>query len=420
MTNSLTTLIRQQAQAAKRASDDVAHLSAERKNIYLRALATALSARKEEIIAENAKDIAAAKDKGLSNAMIDRLTLNPKRIEEMVSGIRDIINLPDPVGRVVSQWTRPNGLQVERVRIPLGVIAMIYESRPNVTIDAAALCFKSGNAIVLRGGSEAISSNIVLGGILQAVSREQGISPDWVQVVDVTDRQTIPILATQVGLIDLIIPRGGEGLMRFIDEHARVPVLKHDKGVCSIYIDDAADPRKAIDIVVNAKAQRPGVCNALENVWVHESVVTTLLPSLIAALQAKGVEVRGDETVVNAIPGVTPATPADWTTEYLDLILSIGVVRSLDDAIRRIRETSSLHTEAIVTENAAHAERFLSELNSSCVLWNASTRFNDGGQLGLGAEIGISTTKLHAFGPMGLEELTTTKFVVRGSGQVRA
>ena len=271
----------------------------------------------------------------------------------------------------------------------------------------------------MRGGSESIQSKRALGAVLTQASQQAGISPDWVQVIDMTERETIPILAQQVGLVDLIIPRGGESLMRFIDAHARVPVLKHDKGVCSLYIDAAADSKKAIEIALNAKVSRPGVCNALETIWIHAALLPQFLPQLVRALAASGVEVRGDAAVREVMPQLVPACDADWTTEYLDLIVSIGAVSDLDEAIARIRATSSLHTEAIVTEDTARAERFLSELNSSCVIWNASTRFNDGGQLGLGAEIGISTTKLHAFGPMGLEELTTTKFVVRGTGQVR-
>ncbi len=418
MSLSLPDYVKQKAARAKAASALVAHLDTAVKNRYLEALAAALVAETPAILVENAKDIQAAEGRGLSLAMVDRLRLSKARVSDMAQAVLAVAKLPDPVGQVVEAWTRPNGLQVSRVRIPLGSIAMIYESRPNVTVDAAVLCFKSGNAIVLRGGSEAIFSNRALVGILSRTAHSQGLSPDWVQFIDVPDRDAIPILVQQVGAVDLVIPRGGEGLMRFIDAHARVPVLKHDKGVCSIYIDKAADREKAKAIVLNAKVSRPGVCNAVENLWVHESQKDAL-PDLISALEAEGVKVKGDAAVRQLVPAVEPASEGDWTTEYLDLTLSIGVVPSLDAAISRIRETSSLHTEAIVTEDGDRAERFLKALDSSCVLWNASTRFNDGGELGLGAEIGISTTKLHAFGPMGLQELTATKFVVRGTGQVR-
>lgn len=416
----LTKYIEERARLAKRAAVTLAHLATAEKNRFLEMLATALLANQTIILVENAKDIEHATAKGLSTALIDRLRLTPDRIEEMAVSVKEIMTLDDPVGQVVKRSVRPNGLTVERVRIPLGVIAMIYEARPNVTIDAASLCFKSGNAVVLRGGSEAIHSNLALAKILRQSSEAVQISPEWVQLIRHTDRKTIPLLGKQVGLVDLIIPRGGEGLMRFVDEHSRVPVLKHDKGVCSIYVDDKADEQKAVNIIVNAKVQRPGVCNAVENIWIHEEIAEHFLPVLAAILQKKGVEIRGDNRVRKILPRAKPATAADWTTEYLDLIVSIGIVKDLHAAIAKIEATSSLHTEAIVTEDRAHADMFLNRLNSSCVLWNASTRFNDGGQLGLGAEIGISTTKLHAFGPMGLEELTTTKFVVRGTGQVRS
>lgn len=412
--------VKERVALAKKASIDIAQLSSHAKNYFLETLQVTLKEREEQVLLENQIDVLRGEQKGLSAAMLDRLRLTPARLDDLLHAIEEVTHLSDPVGKTVTHLTRPNGLDVQRVRIPLGVIAMIYESRPNVTIDAAILCFKAGNAVVLRGGSEAIHSNRALAAVLKEASIRAGITPDWVQLIEITDRETVAILSRQVGGIDLIIPRGGDSLMKLIDAHARVPVLKHDKGVCSLYIDDEADLEMAIALAVNAKVSRPGVCNALENIWVHEKLLKPFIPKLVAVLRDKGVLVKGDAGVRQVVPDVERATDLDWTTEYLDLIISIGIVRDIDEAILRIRNTSSLHTESIVTENALKAEQFLNALHASCVMWNASTRFNDGGQLGLGAEIGISTTKLHAFGPMGLEELTTTKFVVRGKGQTRA
>ncbi len=407
------------AKQAHKSAPTIAKLSSAQKNQVLATLASELIKRSDSIQKENKKDLLKAKHLKLSAAIMDRLTLTPKRIEEMAQGLREVISLPDPVGQVAKEWTRPNGLHISRVRIPLGVIGIIYESRPNVTIDAASLCLKSGNAVVLRGGSEAIQSNKILVKIIQTALKQNHVDSNIVQIVDTTDRKAMEYLVQQTQSIDLIIPRGGESLMKWIVEHSKIPVIKHDKGVCHIFVDEFAKTESAEKIALNAKIQRPGVCNAMETLLVHEKVASSFLPRMIKKFREAGVEVRGDEKVLRIVPGVKRATEKDWPTEYLDLIIAIKVVPNLEAAITHIQKYGSNHTEAIVTEDSARAEEFLNRLDSSVVLWNASTRFNDGGQLGLGAEIGISTTKMHAFGPMGLEELTTTKFVVKGSGQVR-
>ncbi len=404
---------------ARKAAPTVAKLSTAHKNEILENIAILLQERKSDIEKSNARDLADARRRGLSPAMVDRLTLNETRIREMASGLREVAALPDPVGETVKSWTRPNGLQVSKVRIPLGVIGIVYESRPNVTVDAAGLCLKSGNAVVLRGGSEAIHSNVCLGRIIREALKKCGAPADAVQVVDITDRKAMEILVKQTGLIDLIIPRGGESLMRWMTEHSKIPVIKHDKGVCHVYVDESARPDMAEEIAFNAKVQRPGVCNAMETLLVHEKIAPVFLPRVVTRLQKAGVEIRGCPKTRKIMPQVKIATEADWPMEYLDLRLAVRVVPDMEAAIQHIQKYGSMHTEAIVTENEDRAREFLHRLDSSLVLWNASTRFNDGGQLGLGAEIGISTTKLHAFGPMGLEELTTTKFVAKGTGQVR-
>lgn len=407
------------AKKAKEASRYGSRLTRSQKDQALLHMAEALVSQSGRIIAENQKDLAAAQEKGLSAAMIDRLTLNAKRIQEMANGVKEVAALNDPIGEVVKGWTRPNELRIEKVRIPLGVIGIIYESRPNVTVDAAVLCLKSGNAVVLRGGSEAIHSNLILGEILREVLKEEGIHQDLIQVVPVTDREAMKELLAQDQYLDLIIPRGGESLMKFAREYSKVPVVKHDKGVCHVFVDYNADLDMAEKIAINGKVQRPGVCNALETLLVDERIAHAFLPRALAALQKLGVEVRGCEKTRKIVPEAKAATEEDWPAEYLDLILAVKVVRGIDEAMDHIQKYGSLHTESIVTNDEKNAERFLREMNSSVVLVNASTRFNDGGQLGLGAEIGISTTKLHAFGPMGLEELTAQKYVVRGEGQVR-
>jgi len=411
--------ILQITRAAKAAAREAANLRTPQKDSVLKRAAEHLIASQARILEENQKDLRAAEAKGLSKAMLDRLTLNEKRVAEMAQGLREIVELPDPVGQVVKGWTRPNGLRVEKVRIPLGVIAIIYESRPNVTVDAAGLCLKSGNVVILRGGSEAIHSNRILGEILRESLQSSGVNPDLVQVVPTTDREALKVLLEQDREVDLVIPRGGEGLMKLLREISKIPVIKHDKGVCHIFVDHNADLDRAEKIVLNAKVQRPGVCNALETLLVDRQAAHAFLPRMAAELQRMGVELRGDPATRAIVPQAAAATEADWDAEYLDLILAVKVVEGLDEALAHIERHGSLHTESILTNDEAHAERFLREVNASAVLVNASTRFNDGGQLGLGAEIGISTTKLHAFGPMGLEELTTQKYVVRGDGQVR-
>ena len=407
------------SQKAKLAAPLVAKLSTATKNKILNSLADTLLVRASEIKKVNQKDVVAAQKKKLAPAMIDRLTLTDKTIQSMSQGLKEVAALNDPVGEVTKAWTRPNGLQIQKVRIPLGVIGIVYESRPNVTIDAAGLCLKSGNAVVLRGGSEAIHSNVLLGKIIREVLKKNNVNPDIIQILDTPDRKAMEILVKQTRFIDLIIPRGGESLMKWMAEHSRIPVIKHDKGVCHVFVDEDANTKMAEDICINGKVQRPGVCNALETVLVHEKIASRFLPHMIERFAEAGVEVRGDAKVKSVDKRVKKATAADWDMEYLDLIIAMKVVPSLEEAIAHIQKHGSLHTESIITENPAHAEEFLNRLDSSMVAWNASTRFNDGGQLGLGAEIGISTTKMHAFGPMGLEELTTTKFVVRGQGQVR-
>jgi glutamate-5-semialdehyde dehydrogenase len=407
------------ATAARQASIIMARLSSGVKNELLLAMADALTGAAAGLIAENAKDLAAAREKGMADAMLDRLMLDETRIRGMADALREVAALPDPVGSVDKMWQRPNGLQVGKMRIPLGVIGIIYESRPNVTADAAALCLKAGNAVVLRGGSEAIHSNLAIAAILRAEMVRAGIPEAALAVIPFTEREGVLEMLKQEELIDLIIPRGGENLIRFVVENSRIPVIKHYKGVCHVFVDAAADIPMAGKIVVNAKTQRPGVCNALETLLVHRDIAPAFLPRMADALTALQVEIRGDATVCSLVPQARPATDEDWGAEFLDLILAIRVVDDMDQAIDHINRYTSLHTEAIVTNDYANAQRFIREVNSSTVLVNASTRFADGGQLGLGAEIGISTTKLHSFGPMGLEDLTTTKFIVYGNGQIR-
>ncbi len=393
--------------------------SREKKDMALKTMARLLSHRKQEIIQANSEDVKRAQHAGLSQAMIDRLTVTETVIDAMVQGLEEVAALPDPVGEITKMWKRPNGLMVGKMRIPLGVIGFIYESRPNVTVDAAGLCLKSGNAVILRGGSEAINSNIALASILAQALEDAALPQKAVQVVPSTDREAVRLLLRMENYIDLVIPRGGEGLIRFVAENSRIPVLKHYKGVCHIYVDKAADLEMARQICFNAKVQRPGVCNAMETLLVHRAVASRFLPPMYERLKGAGVELRGCPKTLEILTDVAQATEQDWYAEYLDLVLAVKIVSSLDEAIEHIDKYGSNHTEAIVTNDYLRAHRFLAEVDSSVVLVNASTRFNDGGQLGLGAEIGINTSKLHAFGPMGLEELTTTKFVVFGSGQTR-
>ncbi|MDO8784923.1 MAG: glutamate-5-semialdehyde dehydrogenase [Syntrophales bacterium] len=407
------------ARDAKKAAITLSRLSSETKSGALIAMAEELTGQKEYLIRENMKDLEHARGEGLSVAMIDRLTLQEATIEGMVGGLREVASLPDPVGKVTSMWRRPNGLIVGRMRIPLGVIGIIYESRPNVTADAAALCLKSGNAVILRGGSEAIHSNIAIANILKDVLRKAALPEAAIQIVPVTDRKAVYEMLQLEEYIDVIIPRGGEDLIRAVVNQSRIPVIKHYKGVCHIFIDAAADIEMAVKICMNAKTQRPGVCNAMETLLIHQDIADKFLPIMAQHFREAGVALKGCERTRTIMPDIEGAAEDDWYREYLDLILSIRIVSDIDEAIAHIEKYGSLHTEAIITRDYHKSQRFLNEVNSSTVLVNASTRFSDGFELGLGAEIGISTTKLHAFGPMGLEELTTTKFIIYGDGQVR-
>jgi glutamate-5-semialdehyde dehydrogenase len=415
----ITEMMLEMGVKARQAARELARRNTGEKNQALLAMADLIGERRKDIQTENLKDVEAAKANGLSSAMIDRLTLSDKVIDSMIDGLRDVVALPDPVGETIGMWRRPNGLEVGRVRIPLGVIGFIYESRPNVTVDAAALCLKSGNAIILKGGSEAIHSNLALAQVISEALESTGLPSAGVQVVPTTDRAATTELLNLEDYVDVVIPRGGEGLIRFVAENSKIPVLKHYKGVCHLFVDESAEIDMAVNIAVNSKVQRPGVCNALETMLVHESVADAFLPKAAEALEGDGVELRGCLETIKRLPGRTAATEDDWPAEYLDLILAVKVVKNLDEALDHIAKYSSNHTEAIVTKDYGNARRFLNEADSSLVLVNASTRFNDGGQLGLGAEIGISTSKLHAFGPMGLTELTTTKFIAFGEGQIR-
>lgn len=417
---SIEQTIREMAVQAKKAAHAVAILSTEQKNRVLGRMADALDAQKSYIQAENARDLVAGEAKGLAPAMLDRLQLSDKVMAAMIGGLRQVIALPDPVGEISDMGRRPSGITVGRMRIPLGVIGMIYESRPNVTVDAAALCLKAGNAILLRGGSEAIHSNLALAQVLQEALKAEKIDPAAIQVIPTTEREAVTCLLQLEEQIDLIIPRGGEGLIRFVSENSRIPVLKHYKGVCHLFVDASARFEMALAIILNGKVQRPGVCNALETLLVHKDVAAAFLPLLAAELLAAGVEIRGCEQTCALVPAAKAATPADWPMEFLDLILAVKVVDDLEAAMAHIREYGSQHTEVIVTENYSHGQRFIREVDASAVMINASTRFADGGEFGLGAEIGISTTKLHAYGPMGLKELTTRKFIVYGDGQIRS
>ncbi|MDD3554372.1 MAG: glutamate-5-semialdehyde dehydrogenase [Deltaproteobacteria bacterium] len=406
-------------QKARKSAKITANLPTKIKNQILLDTAEGILAAREFLQAENSRDLEKAHAKGMSTAFIDRLTLSDKVINSMVNGLREVAQLPDPVGEVTRMWRRPNDLQVGRIRIPLGVILMIYESRPNVTIDAAALCLKAGNSVILRGGSDALHSNMALAGILHKALAKNGASADAVQVVPTTEREALTHLLKLDELIDLVIPRGGEGLIRFVAGNSRIPVLKHYKGVCHVFVDESADFDMAERICINAKVQRPGVCNAMEGLLVHEAAAQTFLPRMAEAFFREGVTMLGCPKACAASPRIQPAQDTDWGTEFLELKLVIKVVKDMDEAMDYITRYGSNHTEAIVTRNYENAQRFLREVDASLVLINASTRFNDGGELGLGAEIGISTSKLHAYGPMGLEELTTTKFIAYGAGQIR-
>lgn len=401
------------------ASAAIASLPTEAKNALLGAMADALLADEAVILAANARDIEAAAAKGIGSAMRDRLRLDTARLQGIAAAVREVAELPDPVGQVTRAYDRPNGIHVERVRVPLGVIAMIYEARPNVTADAAALCLKAGNAVLLRGGSEAIHSNTAIAAALKRALRDAGLPEAVLTLVEDLRRETILEMIQLSDIVDLAIPRGGEGLIRFVAEHARVPVIKHYKGVCHQYVDAGADEDLALALLLDGKVSRPSACNALETLLVHRDIAPSFLPKAAAALRARGVDLRVDEAGRAWIPDAAAATEEDFAAEFLDLVLAVGVVDDLDAAIAHIRRHTSDHTEVIVTRDPAHAEAFVHALRSAVVMVNASSRFSDGGELGLGAEIGISTTRLHSYGPMGLEALTVERFVVRGEGQVR-
>jgi len=401
------------------AARNLAPLSSKKKNAILKAMADELEARQKEIQAANRKDLVEGQKAGLSAAMLDRLELTDARFSSMVKGIHDVIALKDPVGDQISTWVRPNGLEIQKVRVPIGVIGIIFESRPNVTVDAAVLCFKSSNATILRGGKEAIHSNRALALAIQEGGEKKGLPPHSIQLVQGTNRADVKELVQLEGKVDLVIPRGGEGLIQAVVADARVPVIKHYKGICHIYVDKDADLNRAVDIVDNAKTQRPGVCNAVECTLVHADVADEFLPMLANRLIAKNVEIRGDEVVCAHIPEAKAAAPEDWDNEYLDLILNVRVVPDIDEAIEHINRHGSRHSDAILSADEVAQKQFLQQVDSSTVYVNASTRFTDGNEFGLGAEIGISTDKLHARGPMGLEELTTYKFQILGTGQVR-
>jgi glutamate-5-semialdehyde dehydrogenase len=401
------------------ASRELAKLSTRKKNAILEAMAEELDAQRTIIQEENAKDLDAGKENGLSTAMLDRLELTDARIDGMIKGLRDVAVLSDPVGGEISTWNRPNGLEIKKVRVPIGVIGIIFESRPNVTCDAAALCFKTSNAVILRGGKEALHSNLSIAKAMQAGGATKGMPVNAIQLIPTTDREAVKVMCQMTDYLDLIIPRGGEGLIQAVTEMAHVPVIKHYKGVCHTYIDATAELDMAWKIAENAKCHRPGVCNAMETLLVHKDIAKTFLPKMGEILTGRGVEIRGDDTVCKIIPSSKIATEEDWYEEYLEMILAIRVVDDVDAAIAHINKYGSGHSDAIVAQDEKLENIFLSEVDSSSVYVNASTRFTDGAEFGMGAEIGISTDKLHARGPMGLEELTTYKFVIAGKGQVR-
>ena len=423
----LPQLIAQLGQQARTAARALAGTAPAQIDAALEAMAKELLAAQKEILAANAEDVVAAKAAGQTAALVDRLTLDLSRLSACAEGLRQVATLPHPVGQVLREWTQPSGLRITKVRVPLGVIGFIYESRPNVTCDAAGLCLKSGNAVILRGGSEALRSNLALAAALSRGLAHAGLPAAAVQLVPVADRDTVRLLGEAVGLVDLLIPRGGRGLIETVVQHARVPVIKHYDGICAVYVDGAADLDMAERITVNAKCQRPGVCNAIETLLVQRAIAGKFLAAAGKALLERGVRLRVDaaarsglgELITQHSSLITSSVPADYRTEFLDLILAVKIVDDCAAAIRHIEENGSHHTDTIVTEDAATAEKFLAGVDSAVVLWNASTRFNDGHAFGFGAEIGISTDKLHARGPMGLEELTSYKYIVRGSGQVR-
>jgi len=412
--------VRELAKSAKEVSYKLIDIPTDVKNAVLRRAKTLLREKVEVLKTENEKDLRAGEEKGLSKAMLDRLLLNEKRIKAMEDVLEDVANLPDPVGEIVKMWKRPNGLLIGKMRVPLGVVGIIYESRPNVTVEAGALCIKSSNAVILKGGSEAINTNRVLVEILKESADKEGFPPEAIGFIDSTDRSIVKEMLKLDEYIDVVIPRGGEGLIRFVSENARMPVIKHYKGVCHVFVDEHADLEKAWKICLNAKVQRPGVCNAMETMLVHSKIADRFLPKMIELFKEAGVELRGCERTRKYDPDyIKPATEEDWYAEYLDLILAVKIVDSLEEAIDHINSYGSHHSDAIVTENYSNSLKFLNRVDSSAVYVNASTRFTDGNVFGLGAEMGISTDKIHVRGPMGLEDLTITKYIIFGNGQIR-
>ena len=407
--------IHQMGRQARAAANQLAQLTSDEKNAVLRAMAAAIRSNAPELLEANDRDLAAGVAGGLSAAMLDRLRLDEARIEAMAAGIEQVATLPDPVGQVIESWTRPNGMRIEQVRVPIGTIGIIYESRPNVTADAAVLCFKTGNATLLRGGSEAIHSNLAIAAALASAAAPAHA----IQLIPFTERESVAVMAQMDAWLDLLIPRGGKGLIETVVAHARMPVIKHYEGICHLFVDQAADLPMAVKLTIDAKTQKCGVCNAMESLLVHRAVAEKFLPPAAAALRARHVELRGCEQICAILTDVIPATEADWSTEYLGLILSIKVVDSLDEAVAHINRYGSHHSDTIVTGDPAAAERFLREVDSACVFHNVSTRLADGAEFGFGAEIGISTDKLHARGPMGLRELTSYQYRIRGSGQTK-
>jgi glutamate-5-semialdehyde dehydrogenase len=412
-------MIREMCEKAQAASVQLAKLSTEAKNNAIRKMAEALEANADRILSANKKDADAAKAKGLKLALLDRLALDKRKIANMARCLQEVAELADPVGTIVSTWTRPNGLVIGQMRVPLGVVGIIYESRPDVTSDAAGICIKSGNAVILRGGSDAINSNVAIGEVLRNALAHTAVPVDAVQVVSSTDRRLVEEFMQMRKYVDVLIPRGGADLIRTVVEKASIPVIETGTGNCHVYVEEDADLEKAVPIIVNAKCQRPGTCNAAEKLLVHEAVAEQFLPVAIAALRAEGVEVRGCQKTAKIVPDVKLATEEDWYTEYLDLIIGVKVVKDLDEAIAHINKYGTKHSESILTASFEKALRFIKEVDSAAVYWNASTRFTDGNQFGLGAEIGISTQKLHARGPMSVQHLTTTKYFILGSGQIR-
>ncbi len=404
---------------AQKASVELAKLSTENKNDALCQMANALEANIDRILAANQKDVIAAKNRGLKSALVDRLALDKKKIVEMANGLREVSLLPDPIGTILSTWTRPNGLIISQMRVPMGVIGVIYESRPNVTSDSAGICIKSGNAVILRGGSDAINSNIVIGQILREALTGTGVPVDAIQVISSPERAIAEQLMSMRQYIDVLIPRGGADLINSVIEKSRIPVIETGTGNCHVYVSEDANQEEAIKIVVNSKCQRPGVCNAAEKLLVDKKIAAEFLPKIVSVLREKNVEIRGDNETLNIIDNIKAATEQDWYTEYLDLIIGVKVVNGLDEAIAHINKYGTKHSDSILTSSFDKALRFIKEIDSAAVYWNASTRFTDGNQFGLGAEIGISTQKLHARGPMSVQHLTTTKYFILGKGQIR-